>query len=239
MRARLPALANEPMVYAGRLDPMAEGVLLVLTGADRFALPAHLAHPKEYVATFLFGVESDTHDALGRLAPTSLFAPTPDRCADAVAGLTGTHSLPMPVWSAYRVKGRALHTWARLGRLAEIVVPLRDMTVSEVVFHATEEVRVTALLPDIRTRISRVNGDFRQTEALADWELRALEDPPILLVRATVTVTSGTYIRALAQAMGARLGCGALLLALRRTRVGPYAEREAAPQAPPEATLAG
>ena len=217
------------MVYAGRLDPMAEGVLLVLTGADRFALPVHLTHTKEYVATFLFGVESDTYDALGRLAPASPIAPKPDRCADAVASLPGTHSLPMPVWSAYRVKGRPLHTWARLGRLAEIVVPMRDMTVLDSAFHATEDVHVPTIIADIHARISSVNGDFRQAEAVADWELRAQMDPPAVLVHATLTVTSGTYIRALAQAMGARLGCGALLLSLRRTRVGPYAEAEVSP----------
>ena len=33
LRAVTPALAGEPMVYAGRLDPMAEGVLLVLTAS--------------------------------------------------------------------------------------------------------------------------------------------------------------------------------------------------------------
>ena len=67
LRARDPALAGVPMVYAGRLDPMAEGVLLVLAGDDRHALPEHLRHDKRYRASFLFGVGSDTGDGLGRL----------------------------------------------------------------------------------------------------------------------------------------------------------------------------
>ncbi len=33
----------------------------------------------------------------------------------------------------------------------------------------------------------------------------------------------GTYIRSLARDLGARLGCGALVQTLRRTRVGPFA----------------
>ncbi|NDU72573.1 tRNA pseudouridine(55) synthase TruB [Actinomadura sp. DSM 109109] len=41
-------------------------------------------------------------------------------------------------------------------------------------------------------------------------------------VDATVSCTSGTYIRALARDLGASLGCGGHLTALRRTRVGPY-----------------
>ncbi|RCV53083.1 tRNA pseudouridine(55) synthase TruB [Marinitenerispora sediminis] len=39
---------------------------------------------------------------------------------------------------------------------------------------------------------------------------------------ATVTCSSGTYIRALARDLGAALGVGGHLTALRRTRVGPY-----------------
>jgi tRNA pseudouridine55 synthase len=42
-------------------------------------------------------------------------------------------------------------------------------------------------------------------------------------VDVTVTCTSGTYIRALARDLGAALGVGGHLTALRRTRVGPFA----------------
>lgn len=41
-------------------------------------------------------------------------------------------------------------------------------------------------------------------------------------VRFTVTVSSGTYIRSLAHDLGQKLGCGAILTALRRTRVGEF-----------------
>ncbi|GAA4521559.1 tRNA pseudouridine(55) synthase TruB [Actinoallomurus oryzae] len=44
----------------------------------------------------------------------------------------------------------------------------------------------------------------------------------VLDVSATVTCSSGTYIRALARDLGAALGVGGHLCYLRRTRVGPY-----------------
>jgi tRNA pseudouridine55 synthase len=44
----------------------------------------------------------------------------------------------------------------------------------------------------------------------------------LLDVDVTVTCSSGTYIRALARDLGAALGVGGHLTALRRTRVGPY-----------------
>jgi tRNA pseudouridine55 synthase len=47
-------------------------------------------------------------------------------------------------------------------------------------------------------------------------------DTPVLDVDVDLTCSSGTYVRALARDLGAALGCGGHLTALRRTRVGPY-----------------
>ena len=46
-------------------------------------------------------------------------------------------------------------------------------------------------------------------------------------VRCTVACSKGTYIRALAEDIGVRLGCGAYLSSLRRTRIGPYHVKDA------------
>ncbi len=46
----------------------------------------------------------------------------------------------------------------------------------------------------------------------------------------------GTYIRSLARDLGERLGCGALVQTLRRTRVGPFGESDAVPFAVDAAT---
>jgi tRNA pseudouridine55 synthase len=48
-------------------------------------------------------------------------------------------------------------------------------------------------------------------------------DPPLLDVDVEVECSSGTYVRALARDLGAALGVGGHLTALRRTRVGPFA----------------
>src|SRR5699024_4792971 len=47
-------------------------------------------------------------------------------------------------------------------------------------------------------------------------------DGSFLDVDATISCSSGTYIRSLARDMGVALGTGGHLAALRRTRVGPY-----------------
>lgn len=52
-----------------------------------------------------------------------------------------------------------------------------------------------------------------------DIELLSLDGPALMF---RVRSSSGTYIRALARDIGAYLGCGAYLTALRRTKIGAY-----------------
>lgn len=75
----------------------------------------------------------------------------------------------------------------------------------------------------------------RRGEALA-LEPRAVEIRELEIVEATppdlqfrATVSAGTYIRSLARDIGAALGCGAHLAALRRTAVGPLRLEDAVP----------
>jgi tRNA U55 pseudouridine synthase TruB len=80
--------------------------------------------------------------------------------------------------------------------------------------------------------ISRVRGDFRQTEILELWKEYLLgSSPPLLnlgegsgvrLGHFSAHVSSGTYIRSLVNDIGKTLGCGATTLSIKRTRVGDY-----------------
>lgn len=55
-----PEWEKLPMTYAGRLDPVAEGLLLVLAGEDCKEKDKYLDLTKEYELSVLFGFETDT-----------------------------------------------------------------------------------------------------------------------------------------------------------------------------------
>jgi len=57
-----------------------------------------------------------------------------------------------------------------------------------------------------------------------DQRAQTVDGVPVLDVDVVVTVSSGTYVRALARDLGAALGVGGHLTALRRTRVGGFGE---------------
>lgn len=214
-----PDQVDVPMVYAGRLDPMASGVLPVLSGEERHQLPAHLLGTKTYQATVLFGFVSDTHDILGRIGATSRPVDV-EEAHEALVRLKGVRTLPLPAYSAYKVQGNPLHWWVREGKLDEIEIPVRDMEVLKVSEIAFEGRLSDGLLQEVVERVSVVEGDFRQDKVLADWRELLQQNAPLMTATLTLDVTSGTYVRAIVHALGQYLGCGALLYNLHRTRAG-------------------
>ncbi|MCU0607559.1 MAG: tRNA pseudouridine(55) synthase TruB [Candidatus Edwardsbacteria bacterium] len=102
--------------HAGTLDPLADGVLLVLTGqATRVA--RYLEElPKEYRATVRLGLETDTYDLGGRVTAERP-VPALDRAAvEAVlVRFTGDIEQVPPMYSALKRDGQPLYKLARQG----------------------------------------------------------------------------------------------------------------------------
>ncbi|MFA5990732.1 MAG: hypothetical protein WC794_00600 [Candidatus Doudnabacteria bacterium] len=64
-QAKLPA--GLKMSYAGRLDPLAEGVLIIISGDKLKEKDKFLKLNKTYRAQILFGVATDTFDLMGKI----------------------------------------------------------------------------------------------------------------------------------------------------------------------------
>jgi len=62
------------LTYAGRLDPLASGLIIALEGKEIAQKEEMLALPKSYDMEVLFGFATDTFDLLGMVEPASEFA---------------------------------------------------------------------------------------------------------------------------------------------------------------------
>src|SRR3712207_2873397 len=60
-----PEYKDKKIGYAGRLDPLAHGVLLLMIGDATKQRKDYLGLDKMYEFEVLFGVETDTYDLLG------------------------------------------------------------------------------------------------------------------------------------------------------------------------------
>ena len=96
--------------HTGTLDPLATGVLPLACGRATRLVRFLTASDKEYDATMLFGVTTDTLDVTGTETSRSRMAPARDAVLEALAALTGEYMQMPPAYSAKKVGGRRATT---------------------------------------------------------------------------------------------------------------------------------
>jgi tRNA pseudouridine55 synthase len=120
------------------------------------------------------------------------------------------------------------------------VVEVRDTSAVTDEDVAREVAALTGAILQVPSSVSAIKVDgVRSYARVRSGEEVALAARPVTVsafevlarrgddVDVTVTCSSGTYVRALARDLGAALGVGGHLTALRRTRVGPFALNQA------------
>lgn len=171
--------------HLGTLDPMATGLLVLLTGSATRLAQFFGREDKTYLAEIKFGLVSDTYDVEGEIALTGRVIPDAVTIASALEKFQGRSVQTPPPVSAKKVDGVRAYKLARKKQSVE--------------------------LPPVEV-------EFKTIE-LKNFSQDAVE--------VLVTCTAGTYIRSLAHDLGERLGCGAVLSRLRRTRAGDFAVDQA------------
>ncbi len=225
LRLKNTQYEHEVLSYAGRLDPMAEGVMLCLVGAANKRREAYLDLGKEYVLDILFGFSTDTYDVLGRVMEQGdASALTRKDIQKGLNEFRGKVQQEYPPYSSKTVEGKSLFEWARNNALGALVMPSRSVTVHDISVEALYKIKEPLLLSYIETGVGKVHGDFRQEEIVRTWKRNLKPDGSREFKAATVKIvcTSGTYARSIAHGLGQDLGVPALALHILRTKVGDY-----------------
>jgi tRNA pseudouridine55 synthase len=122
--------------HAGTLDPMAEGLLILLIGGATKSQQVLQGHTKVYDALVRLGAQTDTADAAGAVIRT---APVPPieraRVEETLASFRGPLSQTPPAYSAVKVRGKPAYWWTRRERPVELAartVHLLDLSLLEV-----------------------------------------------------------------------------------------------------------
>ncbi|MHA7305014.1 tRNA pseudouridine(55) synthase TruB [Arthrobacter sp. TMN-49] len=204
--SRMRRLAGTRKVgHAGTLDPMATGVLVVGINKATRLLTYIVGTSKTYEATIRLGATTVTDDAEGDVTQVESTDGVGDEAIETgIAALRGPIlQVPSSV-SAIKVNGERAYARVRSGE--DVKLAARPVTI-----HSFEilGIRRGTLPPE------------QATEGLLDDGVSYVD------VDVRVRCSSGTYIRALARDLGAGLGVGGHLTALRRSSVGPYTLEQA------------
>ena len=205
-----PAFAHVPLSYAGRLDPMASGKLLILIGDECKKQENYHGLDKTYEFSVLFDTSSDTGDVLGIIKAHEQTEVSEATLHSIAKSLQGNIELPYPHYSSKTVRGKPLHTWAIEGRLDEIEIPTKQSTIYTISLRclktvSAQEAYDTALakinsLPPVTELRKAIGNDFRRIDVRESWEawLATRKGTNVQVATFSCTASSGTYMRTLA-----------------------------------------
>jgi tRNA pseudouridine55 synthase len=124
--------------HLGTLDPMATGLLALLTGTATRLAQFYGKDDKTYCAQITFGRVSDTYDAEGQVVETGAPLPTPAAVSAALTAFTGRFLQTPPPVSAKKINGVAAYKLTR----KQIPVELAPVEIE------VKRLEVTNLSPD-------------------------------------------------------------------------------------------
>ncbi len=215
-----------PVGYAGRLDPQAEGILILLVGEENKERKTYERLSKSYDFSVLFGIESDTYDIMGLpLFQKQHASITTNKIHDILPHFLGAWDQKYPPYSSVRVNGKPLFYWARKQQLTQIHIPSKKIAITDLkLLNSDESVLIKDLIPHIVQRVSRVQGNFRQAQIIEAWKLIEKLHPnqSVKLVHFSVSASNGLYVRSLARDIGKVLKTSSLAWSIKRTSVGKY-----------------
>tara|TARA_B110001469_G_C9640455_1_gene322004 strand:+ start:1363 stop:2109 length:747 start_codon:yes stop_codon:yes gene_type:complete len=216
------------MCYAGRLDPMAHGKMILLKEEECKQMNDYCNFDKTYEFLVLFGIKTDTYDLLGKVIETNI--DSIDFSQLELDKFTGKIKQPFPPYSSFSIRHnnerKPIWEWTKLGKIDEIIIPIKEVEIFSLKkISYSEKIEEKKDLEEyIFANINLLSDTnkkkFRVNEILEIWKhiFETLEIKPIIK-KYRAKVSSGTYIRSLVNRMGIDLGCGAITLDIDRVEL--------------------
>jgi tRNA pseudouridine55 synthase len=219
--------------HTGTLDPMAEGIVVVLTGNDRFKKEDYSNWKKEYEFNILFGISTESNYLLclkTEIKKNQLnLEKTVKNTQKILNDFTGTFEQIQPDFSAQRIDGKSAFDKAKDGET--IQNKKNNITVFSLEFVNSTTITPKDLLELIQKKINSVHGDFRQDTIIANWkqtveELKLHKIDQLTLIHLKAVVSKRTYIRSLVRDIAKKLGVFATTFHITRTKNGKFTKKE-------------
>ena len=215
------SLKKEKLSYIGRLDPMAEGAMILIAGEENNNREKYLNFDKEYEATFLLGVSTDSGDILGLINGVSVKYPPDISIKRAINGLYKIKSQKYPWMSGKTIDGKKMFDIYKDGEADKFKRPTLKVRIHKISNIKFSSIDMKKLEKDILITTNKVNGEFRQKDIVKKWR-EFFADKKVKKIKIfsfKVKVSSGTFIRGFCENFEKSLKVPVLLYRLKRTKI--------------------
>lgn len=173
---RETGLKKPKVGHTGTLDPLATGLMIVVTGKYTKKAAEFSKLDKVYETTMILGQTSTTGDDEGEKTAVSEHVPSESEIAGALEAFRGEISQTPPIYSAIKVNGQRAYQLARKGK--EVKLEPRQVTVHEIrldsynypevkfTAHVSSGTYIRSLVEDVGMRLGTgaYMSDLRRTQ---------------------------------------------------------------------------
>jgi len=234
---RLGELHNVKATHTGTLDPMAEGVVVVLLDEDRLRRQELSSSIKGYQFDIVFGIKTDSFDGMGIIKENGLNA-LPKIQKDMLVSICNTfigeYTQIVPVFSAQLYKGKKLFEWGH--QQVDIPLPKKSGNIYKLDLLNLQKVPLIKVIDDVLEKLKNITGEFRQEEIIKQWEdyklsmdsSTSIKDKVVFVASFYVETSRGLYVRALSQDICNKIGTIGFVSSLIRLKNGSYSKGDCA-----------
>jgi tRNA pseudouridine55 synthase len=209
--------------HAGALDKFATGLLLILVGKATKLSEQLLMKDKQYKATVLLGISSETQDIEGDIdCIVENLQFDQNQIIEVINSLQGIQNQVVSAYSSVKVNGNKLRKVLRNGKYDHRIYWQGQKKFIELIDRNTNNIT----LIEIPTKVINIYklellkfGKINIDSANLMLNDRVITNKEFYYIDILVDCSKGTYIRQLAEDIGRRLNIPAMLIALQRTKI--------------------
>ena len=201
--------------YAGRLDPMATGLLMALEGVEKnYKIKRTiLNNTKIYEYSLLLGYSTDSYDYLGIVTQHKKSNFSLSDLQQAYIKIAHAKGMPYPKYSS---------------RLLNKEACTQNQTSNSFIYRNKIQKIYTVSNRDIfkyiENTIQLVGGNFRQIDIIKCWDkaLNSKNEKNNIMIDGLMECCSGTYVRSFANILEEYIKTPVVTAKIRRTHIGVY-----------------
>ena len=231
----------DSVCYAGRLDPMARGKMIILTNEDTKNVNKYLKHNKLYNFDMIIGIDTKSHDCLSEINTISndLDFLKKDFLTLKLQEFIKSYTVQeYPIVSNYTIKHngikKPLWWFYANGYLAEpmssssekyksIKLPTKNVTIFDSKINTVQNIQLNKLIELFVDRIKLIDNEQTQNELktqdiIEQWNKikNDSQNLQLIVVNMELTVSSGFYIRQFCNDFGKFISNGGIAFDITR-----------------------
>jgi tRNA U55 pseudouridine synthase TruB len=176
----------DKITYAGKLDPIANGIVTILTDDDIYSRDKYMNKDKIYRFKLIHTITTDTYDILGLLNSED------EKLVDSVDD-NKEYDMEYPPYSSYKIKGKPLWYYT-LNNIKFDNKPSKKIKLHYLKKINEEKVDKDTIIDRITKIINKVNKNtFRQESILKSYE--NLKKKEYTISEYEIKLSSGGFVR--------------------------------------------